>query len=50
MSLLQFTNAIVIVQVCTFAALLPLLVATGSGRLGAAQGLLGIVTWLVYWS
>jgi hypothetical protein len=49
-SLLQVTNFIVIVQVCTFLALMPLLITTGSLRLGLAQGLLGIVTWLVYWS
>jgi hypothetical protein len=50
LSLLQITNVVVIVQVCTFITLTPLLIATGSLRLGLAQGLLGIVTWLVYWS
>ena len=50
MTLEQLSNVVVIVQVCSFVALFPLLAVTGSWRLGLAQGLLGIVTWLVYWS
>lgn len=50
MTLTQVTNGVVIVQIVTFVALFILLVANGTWRLGLAQGLLAVITWLVYWA
>jgi hypothetical protein len=50
MTLIQVTNGVVILQIVTFVVLCALLIATGAWRLGLAQGLLAIITWLVYWA
>jgi len=50
MTLPQAINTVVVIQLVTFVVLFPLLAANGAWRLGLAQALLGIVTWLVYWA
>lgn len=50
MTLTQVSNGVVVLQIATFVILFFLLIASGSWRLGAAQGLLAVITWLVYWA
>lgn len=50
MTLTQVTNGVVVLQIVTFIVLCILLIVNGSPRLGLAQGLLAIITWLVYWA